>query len=164
MRLTKRSGGAAIASLFWILLWATALRAESKQHFEFTVDGDWPVKELEGESAWAYDMAGFFHIGLDGKANKQWIVLDINKKGIGRPSVGTHPIGSSNLSGFMATLEVRGDDKSTVRSGSGELEILKVGPEGIEGTFHFKSTTLFGGPELSVTGKFVAKERPKKKK
>jgi hypothetical protein len=149
--------------LFAMLAWPASLQAQGKQGFQVQVDGAWPVNKLEGDSAWAYDMAGFFHIGLDARENKQWIILDISKKGVERPQVGKHPIGPSNLSGFAATLEIRGDAESTVRSGSGELEITTAGPEGIEGSFTFKSSTVLGGPEVTVSGKFVAKERPSKK-
>jgi hypothetical protein len=149
--------------LFAVLASPASLAGQGKQGFEVEVDGAWPVKKLEGDSAWAYDMAGFFHIGLDARADKQWISLDISKKGVERPVVGKHPIGTSKLSGFAATLEIRGDDKSTVRSGSGELEIIHASPEGIEGRFTFKSSTVLGEPEISVSGKFVAKERPSKR-
>lgn len=149
--------------LFAMLTWPASLGAQGKQHFEIEVDGDWPVKKLEGDSAWTYGMAGFFHISLDARKNKQWIILDINKKGLERPGLGKHPIGTSNLSGFAATLEIQADEKSTVRSGSGELEVTKASPEGIEGTFSFKSSAILGVPEISVSGKFVAKERPSKK-
>jgi len=154
--------------LIGVVLLAAPLRAETpKQRFAFTVDGDWPVQEAQGNSAWIYDMSGFFHIELDTtfeKDAKQRVILDIVKMGDARPKVGKYKISRSNLTHYSATLELQGDYARTVRSGSGELHIKKTTPLFTTGSFTFKSNPASGGPDIKVSGDFVAKERPKRKK
>jgi len=134
-----------------------AAAEDAKGEFHFTVEGDWPVAELSGDSAWVYDMAGFFHIGLDGKDGERWVILDINKNGKERPTVGTHRLGMG-ISSYRATLEIYNDDDSTVLFNGGEFEITSANDNGMEGRFELTSSGVIG-PKLTVRGTFKANER-----